>query len=408
MQLNTPEGLRSRLRVNAALQFLSAFCYATLTSILISGLWTVWSLVAVYICHTICTRAATKRPNLLILRRFGRAETEEFLARASGGLSGFAQPIWLVDLRAKPWIRRNLPGALLYYTRPFAWMCVGFAIHSQTNGGYPATFAWISWMVIGTCSYHRYVSGALPTAWISCCAAAIIVAITWRADLLLTPSSGVKSWPDVAVPYSYFAATWVTCAILLQLKLFRKPFNLMYVRRVMFTLADVKRYSQELRCMPLWRRFTTITQLQVLQVNCTTSIWAKAVYETLSVSSIAVADVSDVSADASLVWELEQCRSATIPVVLTCEESSIKNAKTTLAERGLPCEPIFCWQRSEGGLGSVSFDPEGFSKHFFSCVRSHLNAELAYRPPRMSWEEAQTKLEVRHWDPSVESSSAQA
>ena len=408
MQTNTPEKLRSRLRVNPASQVVSAFCYVAFTSIIISGLWAAWSLLAVCICHTVCMKASVKRPNLLILRRFGRAETEEFLSRAAGGLSGYVQPVWLVDLRARPWIRRNLPGALLYYTRPFAWLAIGAAIHSETGGSYPATFAWVSWMVVGTCSYHRYVSGAVPTAWISCCTAAVLSAAILKVDFFPRVSSSVGSWTDVAFLYLYFAATWVIGAILLQLNFCRKPFSRMYARRLMLTSADVNKWAKELRSKPLWRRFTTIAHLQILQLNCTTSVWAEAVYETLSDSSIAVADVTDVSTDASLVWELEQCRSATVPVMLTCEETSVKTAMTALEIRGLVSDSIFCWQKSQGGLGSVTFDPEGFSKHFFDCVRRHLAAELAYRPPRMNRDEALNKLSRSHCNPNVEPSTAQA
>src|SRR5262249_31500662 len=115
--------------------------------------------------------AQRRRPKLLVLRRFGTNEVDDFLREAIGGLGARARAIWLYDERISSSTPKHTFDIWTYINLPIAWLAQACAILGQVHGNLPYETLWMAWIIISSTLYHRYQAGTSPTAWIACVAA---------------------------------------------------------------------------------------------------------------------------------------------------------------------------------------------------------------------------------------------
>jgi hypothetical protein len=391
------DDLRTRLSTSVALTALANQCYILAVTILLSGVVVGLLPILAVGCWLFSLWAQGRRPKLLVLRRFGANEVDDFLREAIGGLGMHARALWLYDARISSSSPKHTFNVWAMIFLPIAWLAQAFTLLGQREGNLPYELMWLAWIIIASVIYHLYRAGASPTAWIACVAALVAtVALRHRVWTLL-PSLQTHEWLDCLVLGTLFLLFWVAGIVLLRVSPAWRIFFWMYRRRVLATNADWRRYVRELRGIEPFPRFLSTASVHVAEVICSSDLWADAVYESIGYCSIVVADVSNLQDRAALAWELEQVRLSGAPVLLTCVDNSISSSRAALAAIGFDYHDLFVWKYSSTSSSKrlISYDPDALSACYFDLVRRHQLEELAYLPIRPSRAEAVARWKSR-------------
>ena len=273
------EELRARLKVSSWASPIASFSYAIATVSFVSGVWWHPYLLASVVCYGITLWTQSRRPKMLILRRFGDAEVEVFLDQVAGGLGTFARSIWLYDARARPSIRTHLPEPWLYAARLIVWLALAWVIIGRAPDDNPSEGLWLAWMVVGSVVYHRYKAGRPPTSWLSCIGAAMVTMVMVPAPFSLPLA--VSSWKAAFWLAATFAATWLTLAAILAATPLKRLFFWMYDQRVLRSPRDLARFRRELRHPVMFPRYVPLAPVGRVEVICAADMWAPAVYEAI-------------------------------------------------------------------------------------------------------------------------------
>jgi hypothetical protein len=347
--------------------------------------------VTAAISYSTATWVQSRRPKMLILRRFGDPDVEIFLGHLLAGIGTFARPVWLYDARARPSIRKHLPAPFLYVARTFVWLVFALAIIGRKPGNTPSECLWVAWMVIASAVYHRYKGGRSPTTWISCLGAAGL-SLLQNSPLPFFAPAVTSSWEAAFGVALKFVMLWSALAAILALTPLKMLLSWLHEQRFLRTPSDLAQFAREMREVVLFPRYVPVAPIHVAEIVCAPATWAGAVYEAIGQSSMLVVDVSNIDDTAAVAWEIRQGRAAGAPIFLTCEERAAPAAVEVLARLGITRPDLFLWHRDTNAPGEVSFDRDRFLDALFAKVDAHLAAELSYLPTRPSREEAAAEL----------------
>ena len=294
------DDLRARLGISVALTAMANQYYTIAVTTVLSGLVVGPLPILAVGCWLFSLWAQWRRPKLLVLRRFGANEVDDFLREAIGGLGMHARALWLYDARISSSRPKHTLNFWAMIFLPIAWLAQAWALLGRVEGNLPYELLWLAWIIFASFIYHLYKAGTSPTVWIACVAALVATVALRHQVWTLLPSLQTDPWLDALVLGTLFLLFWTAGIVLLRVTPAWRVFSWMYRRRVLATDRDLQRYVRELRGIEPLPRFLPTAPIHIAEVICSPNLWAEAVYESIGYSSIIVADVSQSSGSSCL------------------------------------------------------------------------------------------------------------
>ena len=390
--------LREKLKISPVFPFIATFFYAMANVLTLSGVFFTDHLLLAMLMWPIARRLQNSRPRMLVLRRFGNTKADLLLRVAAGGLGMYSRPLWLFDAKVDiPYgIRLFAPDMLFYYVYPFVWITLLSYMWFTSGLSLINKLLFAIWITVMSRVYVAHKAGVSQQVLI------LLVFLFIIVVMILVHFFGdhelINDRPILSVIISPTSFALILLVFLCSMTTIpRALFHWIYRRRLIESEADLDVFVREINGKGWLPRYLPIAPVHMSYIACVERLWPAVVYEAIGHCSVVLADISDLSDNAALAWELQEVQVSSAPLILTCQEEKFLKARDSLSSMKVNRYRIFTYKYAgeTRPIPGRDFDADELSAIFLDVVESHLGQELAYLPRRHSRADATARWFAR-------------